>query len=662
MADTPLPQGVGYGVVLGLGLFFALVMNVITWVQARFSRYSPSSAAEFTAASRSLKTGIVVAGIVSSWTWSLTLLQSATQSYTMGISGGYWYAVGGALQIAIFSVIASKVKSNANRATTFPEVAYVRFGTAGHLAFLWCGLVCNTIVSACILLGGETVVSALTGMNSYAALFLIPVGVSIYVATGGLRATFISDATHTFFLLAILLCFVFTVYTRSDTVGSPARLYYLLERAAELSPVDGNYHGSYLTFRSRPGAIFAVQSIITGFGLVNCDQGYWSRAIASNPGTTAKAYFLGGFAWFSIPFACGTTLGLAARALSTLPDFQTLSPSDVSAGLAGVQAVTYVMGKAGAVLALLLVFLSVTSALSAEMIAVATLLSFDVYRQYFRPDATSREIVTVSRYCIAFWPVFSGAIASMFKAVGINMGWLFYFLGVATASGVFPIALTFTWRDLSKAGAVAGSMGGMAIALAVWFAAAKATGGKITVETLSGQWVSFAGNAAAIGAGGVLSVGLSLWRPARFDWEKTRNMRVVSGESGSRDGAIGESGGGKDGDVAVNEKTSEDSDPEFQRLQATDSLDIKSLDVTFRFYGWLFALFAAVITIIIPVPLGAAPYVFSRHFFAGVVGIQIIWLFLAVFLAVALPLIESRKALWRIVRRPLVSSVLNESG
>ncbi|KZT22308.1 urea transporter [Neolentinus lepideus HHB14362 ss-1] len=600
MAETPLPQGVGYGIVLGLGFFFALVMNVITWVQARFSRYSPSSAAEFTAASRSLKTGIVVAGIVSSWTWSLTLLQSATQSYTLGVSGGYWYAVGGTLQIAIFSVIASKVKSNANRATTFPEVAYVRFGTAGHLAFLWCGLVCNTIVSACILLGGSTVVSALTGMNDYAALFLIPVGVAVYVATGGLRATFISDATHTFFLLGILLCFVFTVYTRSDTVGSPTRLYHLLERAAELAPVDGNYHGSYLTFRSRQGAIYAVQSIITGFGLVNCDQGYWSRAIASNPATTAKAYFLGGVAWFSVPFACGTTLGLGARALSTLPDFPTLSASDVSAGLAGVQTVSYLMGKAGAVLALLLVFLSVTSALSAEMIAVSTLLSFDVYRQYFKPNAASKEIVAVSRYCIAFWAVFSGGISSVFKAVGINMGWLFYFLGVATASGVFPIALTFTWRDLSKAGAVAGSVGGMAIALIVWLASAKAISGEITVDTLSGQWVSFAGNVAAIGAGGVLSIGLSLWKPARFDWEKTRRMRVVSEKTETLEGGTEESDGGKEDDVVDEKKASLDRDEEDQSIQTADGLDFRSLDRAFRFYGWLFALLAAVITFVCP--------------------------------------------------------------
>ena len=36
-------------------------------------------------------------------------------------------------------------------------------------------------------------------------------------------------------------------------------MWELLTEAAKIAPVEGNYHGSYLTFRSRPGAIFAVQ-------------------------------------------------------------------------------------------------------------------------------------------------------------------------------------------------------------------------------------------------------------------------------------------------------------------------------------------------------------------------------------------------------------------
>lgn len=50
-----------------------------------------------------------------------------------------------------------------------------------------------------------------------------------------------------------------SVYTKSAIIGSPARLHELLTEAAKTTPVIGNHHGSYLTYRSRPGAIFAVQ-------------------------------------------------------------------------------------------------------------------------------------------------------------------------------------------------------------------------------------------------------------------------------------------------------------------------------------------------------------------------------------------------------------------
>lgn len=39
---------------------------------------------------------------------------------------------------------------------------------------------------------GAAVVNALTGVNLYAAAFLIPVGVMLYTAHGGLKATFIA--------------------------------------------------------------------------------------------------------------------------------------------------------------------------------------------------------------------------------------------------------------------------------------------------------------------------------------------------------------------------------------------------------------------------------------------------------------------------------------
>lgn len=83
---------------------------------------------------------------------------------------------------------------------------------------------------------------------------------------------------------------------------------------------------------------------------------------------------------FSIPFTFATTLGLAAVALKGNPTMKVLTPSDVSAGLPAAAAATALLGKGGAVCLLLVLFLAVTSACSAELIAVSSLLTYDVYK------------------------------------------------------------------------------------------------------------------------------------------------------------------------------------------------------------------------------------------------------------------------------------------
>jgi len=91
----------------------------------------------------------------------------------------------------MFSVLACKVKENAPRCHTFLEIVQKRYGTVTHIIFICFALATNILVASQLLLGGSAVVTALTGMNVYAAIWLIPTGVSVYVILGGLRATFL---------------------------------------------------------------------------------------------------------------------------------------------------------------------------------------------------------------------------------------------------------------------------------------------------------------------------------------------------------------------------------------------------------------------------------------------------------------------------------------
>lgn len=75
-----------------------------------------------------------------------------------------------------------------------------------------------------------------------------------------------------------------------------------------------------------------------------------------------------------------TTLGLSAVALRDDPAMRTLSAADVSAGLPAPAAAAALLGKGGAAALLVVLFLAVTSATSAELIAVSSVLTYDVYK------------------------------------------------------------------------------------------------------------------------------------------------------------------------------------------------------------------------------------------------------------------------------------------
>ncbi|KAI0790124.1 Na+/solute symporter [Irpex lacteus] len=668
-------QSVGYGVVVGMpcpqigsGVFpdntFGFIM---------FSRYKPGSSEEFTSASRSVKPGLVCCGIVSAWTWSATLLQSSTAAYQWGVSGPWWYGVGGTIQLAFFAIVASKVKMNANGAHTFLEIVKARFGTLAHLIFAFYGFACILLVCGSLLLGGAATVNALTGMNIIAACFLLPIGIAVYVIFGGLRATFICDWAHTIILFIVIYLFVGHAYGTSVEMGSIQKMYDLLVQAGDENPVLGNQHGSFLTMKSNSGLIFGVITIMTGFSGVFCDQGYWQRAIASAPETTTKAYMLGGLSWFAVPWAFASCLGLAARALLHNPKFPTypnpLSASQVSAGLAAPAAATVIMGQGGAIAILLVVFMAVTSAASAELIAVSSLFSYDLYRTYYNPKATGAEIVRVSHAFICFWAVWMGAWATILHKAGVDLGWLFYVQGNILAPAVVPIGLTVTWSKLSRRGVFCGCLAGEIAGMTAWFVGCVKIYGSINVANLALPYSALCGSTAGFVMSGAVTVLVSLIKPANYDFTGTRAISIYedavsssTSTSAPAEDACPSSPDRKDNDkekdeeanVAVSVRSlSHDHSVENSESGASSGgagVNREVLEKTFKKATRYSLVLTLIVAILVPLPMFFSHYVFSKPFYTFWIACTIIWVGMSGIFCIILPLWESRAEMLHIVK------------
>ncbi|KAF2789243.1 Na+/solute symporter [Melanomma pulvis-pyrius CBS 109.77] len=689
MADstkTPLPVGAGYGnssVVVGIGFFFAFLMIGISWLQNKYTVYDTKQSEEFNTASRSVKPGLIASGIVSAWTWAATLLQSSTVAYTYGVAGPFWYAAGATVQILMFSILACKVKQNAPRCHTFLEIIKARYGAVAHLVFMLFAFVTNILVGSQLLLGGSAVVTSLTGMPVYAAIFLIPVGVCAYVILGGLRATFLCDYSHTLILMIIILYFMFNAYAISPLIGSPGEMYDLLKKAGTLRPIAGNKDGSYLTLKSNYGLVFGVIQLCSGSGTVFLDQAYWQRAIASRPSTAVRAYLLGGIAWFAIPFGFSTTLGLAAAALTDNPRFPTYpnvpTSGQISSGLAAAYAAETLLGQGGAVALLIVLFMAVTSCASAELIAVSSLLTFDVYKAYIQPKATPKQLIFVSHIMICVFGLTMAGFACIWNAASIDLGWLFLVMGLLIGGAVFPTAFAITWRKQSKAGAISGCLVGLAAGLTAWLTTAKQYYGEITVETTGLSYPTLAGNLAAIMTGLIVSVTVSLIRPANFDWEITRAINAVVIPGTAPDGAVtppesstpdlsdsGEKKGVAESPIesAPTNTTTHSRAPPHEAEKAlpahlaptaaSSSIpedDPKTLRRAFKLACIASFVLTFVLDFLVPMPMFFSGYVFSKGFFTGWVVVSFIWVFCSSAISCFLPVWETRESFGRLVGR-----------
>ncbi|CAN0306514.1 unnamed protein product, partial [Scytosiphon promiscuus] len=586
----------------------------------------------FNTAGRSIKTGLTASVIVSQWTWAATLLQSSNVAFNYGLSGPFWYASGATVQVLLFGILAIEVKRKAPTCHTFLEIIQARWGDTAHKVFLFFALLTNIIVTSMLLLGGAATVNALTGVNLNLASFLIPWGVIAYTMAGGLKATFLASYTHTTVLFVALLIFVFVIYTGDDEfVGrwaGPGAMYNKLQAITKLDdcsygpnsefkltacgPVDGNKEGSYLTMLSREGFIFGIINIVGNFGTVFVDQSYWQSAIAAKPQSSHKGYLLGGMCWFTIPFALATSLGLAAIAMQ-LP----LTGDEAGAGLVPPATALFVLGKGGATLILIMLFMAVTSTGSAELIAVSSLVSYDVYRAYINPEATGDDILKVSRVTVLVFGALMGVLSIGLNEIGLSLGWVYLFMGVVIGSAVVPVSMVLTWKKATAKGAIAGAILGQICAVIGWLVTAQALEGEITIFSTGQNYPMLTGNLIAICFSGLVCTVVSLADPDDYDWQSTRNIAMVEVDDNA---------------------------------WFTDA-DYNDADLT-KAKNWIMKIglsFTVIIVIAWPI-LSLPAGVFSEGYFNFWVALSILWGIVATLFVVFLPLYESKDAIMTVCK------------
>lgn len=258
--------------------------------------------------------------------------------------------------------------------------------------------------------------------------------------------------------------------------------------------------------------------------------------------------------------------------------------------------------------------MAVTSAMSAELIAVSSLWTYDIYKCYWRPNATGKELIAASHSAVVGFAVIMASFSTGLYYIGISMGYLYLLMGVIISSAVLPITLALMWKRMNWHAAVFTPILGFTVSVGSWLGTAKADFGELSVASTGANNPMLVGNVVAL-LSPIVFVGIFtlIFKPDNYDFESMKAIQL------------------DDDDDQLPPADSEAQAASHRRGREELLEEAKNLDKASLIAKSLAAFLTIVLLVLWPMPMYGTSYVFSLDFFTGWVVVGIIWIFLSLF-------------------------------
>ncbi|VDI41963.1 Hypothetical predicted protein [Mytilus galloprovincialis] len=329
--------------------------------------------------------GLTAVTVTSQMLWPADFLQSATIMSKYGLGGSLFFAVAIVLDILMFPVLSLTLKTRAPGAKTFLQIICARFGKGAHIVFCCIALFANLITVMALILAAKAAINVLVkDVSDEMILLLLAFLFGSYCLIGGLGTTFyISYFNTALTFVSVLVFIVHVTYKETDNIFTKKENMY--EAMKCIQAPDGNYENSFMTFRSRGGVIYGVVLFLMATSLSFCDQAHWQSRIAAKPAQGVAGFFIAAYIWFAIPLTITITSSSVYMSMSYQNGTHLLSAFDVDSGFITPFVMESVMGKTGAYMLITMVTMALMSTGSGEVMAVSSIMVYDIYKVYISP-------------------------------------------------------------------------------------------------------------------------------------------------------------------------------------------------------------------------------------------------------------------------------------
>lgn len=393
-------------------------------------------------AGRNIGLALGSATAAATWITSNTTMVAPQFALQLGVWGMLAYSTA-SFGLLFFAPMAGRIRSLMPTGYTSGDFFRLRYGRLPWAIFMVFTLFYSLTWLVSMAMAGGILLNALSGIPYGWGMSVILAVCVLYTMRGGLAAVIGTDFIQSLIIVVGIVVVGFAVLSAVPIDDIHANL--TAERPALLDVLF-------------PAAIMAIfNNLLFGLGEVFHNNVWWSRAFAFRKGVGGKAFALGGLIWFPIPVAAGF-IALASGALNVpVP----------AADMVGPLVVADVLGTLGAIGIFIIVFCSLASSIDSLLAATSDLLTEDIYRRVFRPQASPDTLKKIAQYVTLALGLFTWAVC--LPRIG-TLASVLFFAGPLVGSMIWPIITGLYWRSANSVGAAGGMLIGAGVGLVCYFA------------------------------------------------------------------------------------------------------------------------------------------------------------------------------------------------
>lgn len=417
-------------------VFYLLVMLFIGW----YSSKKITSNTDFMVAGRRLgpflMAGTLAATEIGGGS-SLGVVQQGMQNH--GISAA-WYIITMGFAFVILTFLAPKFR--AATVKTVPEYFRRRYGKSAGLVTAIIMLLPLIGLTAGQFIASSVILSTMLGISYKTAVIIVAVVVTIYSIMGGLWSVTLTDFIQVFLII----------------IGMIIAVPFAMRLAGGWGNVVANVPAETFNMFKGYSPMAVISLTIMYVATFTVGQEAVSRYYAARDGKAAKqGSILAAIINFIYAFI-PAVLGIITLALINMGKFNAEDFADVGARYA---LPVLAMEAMPAVICGLLfagIISATMSSSDSDLLGAGSIFANDIYRAVLKPDATSEDVMKVTKIVMAIVGVVSMLIALFNTSSLVNL--LMFCFTLRAAGAFFPYVLGHYWTGASLAGTIASLISG----------------------------------------------------------------------------------------------------------------------------------------------------------------------------------------------------------